>query len=504
MGNWQACPTADQLDGYTHLVVAFAVSYTWAASKNNCDSTCGTGPGADLTYDGVCVGATGNEIAQWKAAGKKVILSFGGAGMGGSWASDNNDCWDHCFGNEEALSNKLINLVSTHGYDGIDIDYEYCYDTASGRHGRNCNNSGTGKYSDAAAQNFLNQMTIKLRTKLDALGDGYELTHAPMDSDLDQISPYYQILKSHSDKLNFLMPQFYNGYTRAHQDGFTGTGQGSIAASTVYYNLVNDMFNYKAEKVVFGFCISDCSQSGSNANGSQAATVMNEIVAEGYTCNGGAFFWVALHDTGGTWSDAVYPVATANAGCSVTSSGTDPPTKSPSKAPTNAPTDNPTHAPTSEFPGTCSDGTGACSETNLSQCQCAARRKLRVLPSKGAEESKALRGRKLGKPAPKEPKTPSPTAAPITPSPTALPTAPPTNVPTAFECKCNLPAPQTPAPTSPPTAASTPNPTNPPTPSQPTGNCTCGDYDNKSACNGACGGNQCSYQAGKNGGCFPV
>lgn len=48
---------------------------------------------------------------------------------------------------------------------------------------------------------------------------------------------------------------------------------------------------------------------------------------------------MALHDTGGTWSDAVYPVATANAGCSVTSSGTDPPTKSPSKAPTNAPTD---------------------------------------------------------------------------------------------------------------------------------------------------------------------
>ena len=154
----------------------------------------------------ICLGETGNEVAQWKAAGKKVILSFGGAGMGGSWASDVNDCWDHCFENEVQLSNDIVNIVSSQGFDGVDLDYEYCYDTAN-RHGRNCNFSSTGKYSDAKAQFFLEEMTILLRQKLDNIGTDLELTHAPMDADLVIGSPYFDLLARQNSIINFLMPQ---------------------------------------------------------------------------------------------------------------------------------------------------------------------------------------------------------------------------------------------------------------------------------------------------------
>lgn len=51
-------------------------------------------------------------------------------------------------------------------------------------------------------------MTSLLRQKLDALVAGYELTHAPMDSDLSTDSPYYQLLKEQHYNLSFLMPQF--------------------------------------------------------------------------------------------------------------------------------------------------------------------------------------------------------------------------------------------------------------------------------------------------------
>jgi len=83
-------------------------------------------------------------------------------------------------------------------------------------------------------------------------------------------SPYYQILKEQHNNLDFLMPQFYNGITKAHTDGFDGVGRAQTKTSTLYNDLVNDMFDGKAEKVVFGFCISDCSGQGSNVNADQA------------------------------------------------------------------------------------------------------------------------------------------------------------------------------------------------------------------------------------------
>mmetsp|Transcript_47786 Transcript_47786/g.57588 ORF Transcript_47786/g.57588 Transcript_47786/m.57588 type:complete len:105 (+) Transcript_47786:72-386(+) len=40
VGNWQTCPTTAQTDQYTHLVISFAVTYTWNSAKNVCNTNC--------------------------------------------------------------------------------------------------------------------------------------------------------------------------------------------------------------------------------------------------------------------------------------------------------------------------------------------------------------------------------------------------------------------------------------------------------------------------------
>lgn len=182
-------------------------------------------------------------------------------------------------------------------------------------------------YSDSKAQTFLDILTAKLRVKLDALQQSngynrgrYELTHAPMDTDISrQDSKYYQILKNRRHDLDFLMPQFYNGVTRPGVDGLDGTGAGSMSAAKVFGSLANDLFAGEPNKVVFGFCVSDCSGSGSNVNKNQARQVLSDLKAYNggeFSCNGGAFFWVSSHDTNGSWSNTVLSEVSLTSGCS--------------------------------------------------------------------------------------------------------------------------------------------------------------------------------------------
>ena len=317
LGNWQSCPTLEQTSHYTHIVIAFAVTYTWNPVKNQCRSDCSIGSPVPIC---------GNQVRQdlvdsWRQAGKKVILSFGGAGMGGSWAGDVNDCWDYCYGKEDSVISQLDTIVRTQNFDGVDIDFEYFYERPE-------------------AQHFLKTITTGLRN---TLPEGSIVTHAPMDPDLLQETEYYQLLKEVASSLDFIMPQYYNGYTRPALDGIDGTGSGSISAISHYRNLVDDMFDGDFTKVIFGFCISDCSQTGSNANAIQASDVMKSL-RNYYPCNGGAFFWVADHDTSGSWSQIVGQEIFPYSGCSNNGPTTSPmPTKSPTLP---KPTANPTLAPT--------------------------------------------------------------------------------------------------------------------------------------------------------------
>jgi len=312
VGNWQSCPTEAQLQHYTHIVISFAVAYTWSPNGNVCNANC------QIQEPDICRSA-GNKkakIQQWKNAGKKVILSFGGAGMGGSWLAPSNGCWEGCFGKESAVVSQLTDHVNNLGFDGIDIDYEYFYE----------NKSGFTK--GAEAQKFLRDVTDGLHS---SLAPGSILTHAPMDSDIVRGTAYYEILKDLADThLDFLLPQYYNGVTRPHLDGLDGRSSGRVSTLEHYKNLVDDLYNGDATKVVFGFCINDCGGTSSNVDGTQARNIMEDL-GNYYQCNGGAFFWVAEDDKIGLWSKEVNYAIQPQAGCS--SGGVQPPTYPPTSAP---------------------------------------------------------------------------------------------------------------------------------------------------------------------------
>ena len=281
-------------------MIAFAVSYAWNPGKNACSQTC------EISDPAVCDNNSNPIIiSQWQAAGKKVLLSFGGSGMGTNSETDVNDCWEYCYGRETQVIDRLVEISNNLGLDGIDIDFEY-------------------HVTDEAAK-FLNEVTVGLKN---ALPEGSLVTHVPMDADTAPGLPYYdKVLKVSGSALDFLMPQYYNGYTRPAIDGIDGTGEGMrISALSHYQDIVDGIYGGDSTRVVFGFCISDCLASGSNVNGAKASTLMNDL-AKTYPCNGGAFFWVALHDTGGSWSSSVSSTikSLASSGCS-----SEPPSKSPS------------------------------------------------------------------------------------------------------------------------------------------------------------------------------
>lgn len=275
VGNWQACPTDAQIEQYTHIVIAFAVSYTWSPGKNVCSETC------EIEDPPICENQAQPELlAKWKQAGKKIILSFGGAGMGGSW-DGNNDCWEYCFGRETQVINTLTDIVKRMDLDGVDIDYEYFHE----------DNPSYNFYKGQQAQKFLKEVTTGLRQTLPY---GSELTHAPMEPDVVPGRGYYEVLKEVANDLDFLMPQYYNGYIRPYDD--------FEPALDHFTMLTNDLFGGDSTKIVFGFCISDC--PGFNLNGSQSASVISKV-NQNYPCNGGAFFWVASHDVNAYWSTQV-------------------------------------------------------------------------------------------------------------------------------------------------------------------------------------------------------
>jgi hypothetical protein len=77
LGNWQSCPTPEQYEKYTHIVISFAVSYAFNAAENQCSTSCTIGDPVPICNNQENQGL----MDAWHADGKKVILSFGGAGM---------------------------------------------------------------------------------------------------------------------------------------------------------------------------------------------------------------------------------------------------------------------------------------------------------------------------------------------------------------------------------------------------------------------------------------
>jgi chitinase len=277
LANWAACPTADQLAQYSHVVIAFAVSYTWTPDGVVCDEACALSP-----VDGCAGTPLPDLVAQLHDAGIEVIVSFGGASMGGLWegtCGEMTKCWDHCLDQVDSVTAQLVDLVEANDLDGVDLDYEYCLDDPS--------------YVD-----FVTGLTTSLRAGLDAAfpGDHKLLTHAPMDSELELGDPYFDIVATVADDLDFLMPQYYNGGRSPFVPEQLAQIHDHLGA------LVDGPFAGDASKVVFGFCI----EPGCQPVATQpAALEVTTMVDAWYPQNGGIFFWAHPDDTGAWFSQPI-------------------------------------------------------------------------------------------------------------------------------------------------------------------------------------------------------
>ena len=296
LGNWQSCPDLNQYENYTHIVIAFAVTYTWAPARNLCSTTC------YIDTPAVCENSFNKQlIKRLQDSGRKVMISFGGAGMGGKWKDDPNNCWDYCFGRESSVVKRLTDIVTSLSLDGVDINYLYFYED-----GQNGSNFTKGK----EAQMFIKNVTTGLR---DSLPKGSLISHSIQDIDLIPESQYDSLLSNLSSQLDFLMVHYYNGFSRPIIDGIEAATSERISALSHYTRIVNNLFFGDSTKVVFGFCISDCNDS--NAKGTEAAAVMKNL-SNHHSCNGGAFFWNAEQDKDGTWSSEVSTILHESSGCS--------------------------------------------------------------------------------------------------------------------------------------------------------------------------------------------
>ena len=274
LANWTECPTAEQLAQYSHVVIAFAVSYTWTPDGVICDESCTLSP-----VDG-CLGTPLPELVQQlHDAGIEVIVSFGGASMGGLWegtCGQMTKCWDHCVDQVDSLVAQLTDVVEQNDLDGVDIDYEYCL-------------------SDDSYIDFVTNLTSSLRAGLDAAfpGDHKLVTHAPMDSELEVGDAYFDIVAEVADDLDFLMPQYYNGGRSPFQP------EQLVEIHDHYDALVNGPFGGDAAKVVFGYCI----EPGCQPVATQPEAVgIAEMFDGWYPDNGGIFFWAHPNDTGAWFS----------------------------------------------------------------------------------------------------------------------------------------------------------------------------------------------------------
>jgi len=71
------------------------------------------------------------------------------------------------------------------------------------------------------------------------------------------------------------MPQYYNGITKPAVYGLSGKmPYQEYSVMDIHMDLINNVFGGATNKVIFGFCISDCSATGSNTTPQKAAELI--------------------------------------------------------------------------------------------------------------------------------------------------------------------------------------------------------------------------------------
>jgi hypothetical protein len=103
--NWKMCPTAKQLRTYTHVVLAFAVTYRWGAAGKECSPDCAVRlDSCGLLTSDQTAEAVPRVVEQMRAQGVHVSFSFGGAEM--------DSCYATCAGRARPVADDLLRIFN--------------------------------------------------------------------------------------------------------------------------------------------------------------------------------------------------------------------------------------------------------------------------------------------------------------------------------------------------------------------------------------------------------
>lgn len=176
------------------------------------------------------------DVAKLKAAGKRVLISFGGGDMGPR-------AWGRIVGREAELAKQIAAFVSQHGLHGVDIDFEITEALYAPPHRRG--------FDGVALLIALTEALAK------ALPETALISHVPQPPYLDpdwQGGPYLRILKAVGHRIDWISVQYYNnrGYDGPPRTHVVGVGDEPFATS--YINLVEATIGHgwPSSKLVVG------------------------------------------------------------------------------------------------------------------------------------------------------------------------------------------------------------------------------------------------------------
>jgi len=276
---WQPC--FDFVNSkYTHIMIAFAVTYTGFSPTLVCSDVCTLLP----DNIGICKDSNFNtpagiaKVKEWRDAGKKVMVSIGGDGQDQCWDDPNSSDLrlptgsNPCRDNLGALVDQLVLLVKDHQFDGVDINYE----------------AGVGNEDTA----FVKELTVALRQKLDSDPDVPKpqlISITPRDDAMesagDSTAQFFQSIQNdqaYRNSISWIQPQFYNGNRIVKTQGIDGANSGHQSTWDIFDGLAKQLFGGDYSKVVFGFCAAGC--DGHETTADEAKSVIGDIQKKRSVC----------------------------------------------------------------------------------------------------------------------------------------------------------------------------------------------------------------------------
>jgi chitinase len=226
-----------------------------------------------------------SNIQALKQAGKNVLISLGGATF--------PSCAYQSYAqNVDALVNQILDFVTSHGFDGVDVDYE--------------DDAGfTGAYDGIG---FLSALTSGLAQ---ALPPGQNIiTHAPQtpywDSNYNN-GPYAQIWQRVGNSVAWINNQFYNN---AAYDN-------DAATKVLWYQRVAGITG--PEKLLVGALVADTgTDEGYITPDDMIHDVIKPLQSTFGAQFGGVMGWQFALDQGGAWANAIGNALTTNSAASTT------------------------------------------------------------------------------------------------------------------------------------------------------------------------------------------